>query len=452
MPESYETYQPYARQQEFHNIVPVAPILVKGAIGGLFGGKTRACEEEQILICMKTPGGTSYAGRSTMSRSEKSLIEDYKKLTRGHAEWQERKGRFLFSNGHSLYVAPADKWDRFGSIELVSFYLQEAQETSYAVFDGLLQRLGRAPEGVVEGVSYYRGFFDARGVRKTHWLWSEFATKAWNIDDGQEARAIVERPDFAYVRFRTKDNPSQSTYYKQMKELHKGNLAWQKMMLEGEFGFDVEGTPVYECFNPDRHVAEIREDPTLPVLRGVDFGYLRPAVLWCQYLRDGRFVVLRELCPDGASRDDLVRQVRALEAEHFPRRHPSQYRDFGDIAGEQANSTGQTDIDYWEQSFGTSMESRKARIRDGIEVVRRLMTTTTKKGEPRFAVDYRCTRLVEALSGAYFFKIGKNDKIEDKGEGYVDISDALRYVAQLTVEEGFAEDAKRESSFAIGAY
>jgi hypothetical protein len=442
MTKVWESYTPTERQKQFHAVRPFNPKLIKGAIGGLGGGKTTCCEQEQAWVCQKTPDGKSVAMRATMNRAELSLIDDYIKILAGHARWFPSKNWFKFDNGHKLVITPADDWDRWGSLELCSFYIMEAQEVEYTVFDALNQRL-RGKEGIIGGIPLWRGYFDARGVKKRHWIYERFVKKAWNIDMPADERDRDGRnPDFAYVQFRTYDNLEHlpAGYLEAQYRDHQGNIPWQKMMIEGEFGFDIEGRPVFECYDPDVHCAEIHADPTLPILRGWDFGYNHPAVVWAQYTRDGRFLVLQEFCPEGIARHDLVRETRAIEETEWPGRHQGLYRDFGDIAGEQENTTGLTDIEYVETALQTSIESRKARISDGLNVIRKLMTSTkrTKEGQtvPLFQVDPKCERLCEALGGAYYYEIDKkNDEERPIGKGYRDVVDALRYIAHLVVEE-----------------
>lgn len=435
----YRTYEPSERQKQFHSIrnLPPSTVVVKGAIGGLSGGKSTACEQEQALICLKTPGGLSVATRQAVTKAGLSVLEDYHRLLSGVAKWVASRKMFEFDNGHKLVVCPADEWDRFGSTQLVSFYIQEAQEVDFRVFDALTQRL-RDPLGIVAGVPYYTGLFDARGVKTQHWIYNEYVKRAWDASTDPATRKDAISPDWTWLQFKTYDNPFNAPgYLENQLRAHKDNTPWVKMLIEGEFGFDIEGRPVYECYKPEIHDAHISEDRTLPMYRGWDFGYNRPAVVWCQYDRNGRFLVLRELCPTGVSRDELCDMVSALQKREFPDRHPSQYKDFGDAAGDNDNTSGRTDIEFVENYFGTNVEYRRARVSDGLEVVRGLMTRMTKKGEPRFAVDVSCQRLREALAGAYYYKIDKTDERPVKGEGYDDVADALRYVAQLIVEENF---------------
>ncbi len=447
----YRTYEPSERQKLFHSVKNFAgsSVVLKGAIGGLGGGKSTACEQEQALICLNTPNGKSIAMRKSMNRSEISVLDDYQKLLGGAAKWVSSRKCFEFDNGHKLIVCPADEWDRFGSAQFVSFYIQEAQEVDYRIFDTLTQRL-RDPAGVVHGIPYYTGLFCARGVKRAHWIYERFVKNAWDLDSGREERHRAKNPDFVYCRFTTYDNSQHLDeiapgYIQNQIRHHEGDTAWIKMFIEGEFGFDIEGRPVFECFKPDAHIAQITADPSLPIHRGWDFGYNRPAVVWCQYDRTGRFLVLKELCPTGVSREELCGMVATHQKIWWPDRHPSQYRDYGDIAGTQVNTaTDQHDVDYVESYFGTSMEYRAARVQEGLEVLRGLMVRNTKSGSPRFAIDESCERLIDACQGAYYYRLDKTDERPIKGEGYDDVVDATRYVAQLIVEESFVDGTVAE--------
>lgn len=442
----YKTYSPTIRQTKFHQIPPFNPTLIKLAVGGLGGGKSTACLQEQALVCLKTPGGKSVALRQTITRSQMSLIEDYQKILQGVARWVASKKRFEFPNDHTLTIVPAEEWDWYGSTEFVSFYIQEAQEVDFRIFDTLVSRLRNAA-GVVNGIPFFRGYLCARGVKREHWLYKEFVQKAWNADDAPEIRGKVSNPDYAWLKFTTYDNEATLNriapgYIATQVSAHKDNTAWLKMMIEGEFGFDIEGRAVFECYRPDLHDAEIKEDPSLPMLRGWDFGYNRPAVVWCQYTREGRLLVLREFCPTGISLRQVCEAVQANQHNWFPGRHEASYRDYGDIAGDDVNTTGPEQIELVESFFSTSVETRKARINVGLDVLRNLMTKLTRTSKnARFAVDYSCERLRDALGGAYYYKVEKTDERPVKGLGYDDIMDALRYVAQQVVEESFEREA-----------
>lgn len=442
----WESYKPNEYQKHFHEVPAFSGRMVKGFIGGIGAGKSTAIENEQVELCSRMPNGMSVATRKSQKRARFSLVDDYQKILAGIATWRAKDEAFLFPNGHQLIVAPSDDYQRFGSWEISSFFIQEAHEVDGKIFSTLCDRL-RSPNGKIDGDDYYRGYIDARGVTSSHWINRDFIEKAWAYDTGPERREKAPNPDFVYFRARTEQNRANlpKGYIEAARRQHKGDVNWIKVFLEGEVGFDVEGRAVFgDSWDYERHVAEISEDPSLPILRAWDFGYRAPAVLWCQYTRSGRLLVLRELCPENVSTDELIQMAQALQVEHWRDRPRHTYRDYGDIAGEQITaSASSTDVEKVESYFGTVLESRKARIEDGLNVIRKLMRDSVKlsgKLVSRFAIDSSCTRSIESLAGAYYYKDGPNmlDRLPVKGHGYDQPVDALRYVAQLIVEEGYA--------------
>lgn len=454
----YETYVPNPRQLFFHSVPALGSRLVKGAIGGYRAGKSTCIENELIELCMKMPGGDSVAVRKSVAqRVELSVLGDLKKmlLPGGHASWRSSEDHFLFPNGHRLFVMPADAWERFGSFDLCNFFIQEAQEVTPKVFEMLTSRLS-SKAAKIDGRFYYRGFIDARGVDSSHWIYTDFIEKAWNVDDGHSKRGEAQNPNFAYMRFKTTDNLQlDPSYVADMILQHQDDPTWIDVFINGEIGIEVSGKAVYgNAFDPAVHVAEIAEDPALPIMRGWDFGYRAPAVVWTQFTRSGRLLVLRELVPGDLSTDALIDQALALQATEFPFRNPENYLDYVDAAGDQINSAGFRDIGTLEGRLGTEVNWRKGDIELGLGTLRNLMSRTVKlKGTTvhRFAVDHRCETLIAALRGSYHYpEGGKKDGPPIKGGPYAGVCDALRYVAQLVVEQGFVQpDAGRfEASFA----
>jgi hypothetical protein len=443
-PAAWNSYDPNPRQADFHRVPAVGPSMVKGFIGAFGGGKSTAIEQEMTELMMKMPGGLSVAARVSKTRAHQSLVADFKRILHGVGVWKKGDEVFELVNGHTLALMPADTAERFGSVDVCMFFLQEAHElTDSQIFATLCARL-RNPRAYIDGRSYYRGYLDARGITNKHWLATQFIDQAWNYDSGPEKRYTAQNPDFVYFRSRTEDNRMhlREGYIEEMRRQHANDPTWLKVYVEGEVGFDVQGDAVFaDSWDYERHVADISEDPSLPILRGWDFGFRAPAVVWLQYTHSGRLLALKEHCPRDLSTDELIVQVAALEKKWWGQRPRYTYRDFGDIAGDQWNSAGQKDIEKVEEYFGTTVESRKARIEDGLNVVRKLMrdgVTVGGRNVSRFAVDREgCPTTVQACSGAYYYPKDKLDQAPKKGLGYDAPIDAIRYVAQLVVEEGY---------------
>lgn len=444
----YESYVPNERQGLFHAIPALSGWLIKGYIGALGGGKSTACEQEFIELCHRFPGGKSVATRkSAVGRVELSVLADLKRLLLpgGHARWMAADSLFLFPNGHEAHVIPSDDPERLGSLEITHYFIQEAQEVTFNIFKTLNARL-RHPAGYVAGSPYYRGLFDARGVNQGHWIYEEFIKKAWDVDAPSTQRVHAENPDWVYIRSRSSDNLDHLPpgYIKAQMEANKDNPAWIDVFIKGEIGIAVEGRAVYgDAFDSTKHVAEISEDPSLRIMRGWDFGYRAPAVVWFQWTRSGRLLVLRELCPKNVSTDGLVDLALAFQANEFPRRAKEFYVDYADAAGEAVQSTSSLkDLEILEERLGAEVYTRKASIESGLNVLRTLMLKTVKeKGAivPRFAVDVSCETTISSLKGSYSYPEEKPNAPPQKGGHYAAVSDCCRYVAQQVVEEGMDE-------------
>lgn len=444
--EAWTSYDPNERQRQFHAVPALGPSLIKGYIGAFGGGKSTAIENEQAELCCRMPGGLSLALRFSKTRAHHALIADYKRILQGVAVWKRSDEQFEFPNGHILSLLPADTAERFGSIDICSFFIQEAHElTDSMIFATLCARL-RNPRAVIDGRPYYRGYIDARGITSEHWIAKQFIDQAWNIDTGPERRHLAKNPSFVYIRSRSEDNAAhlREGYIDEMRLQHSNDPTWIKVYVEGEVGFDVQGDAVFaDSWDYERHVADISEDPSLPILRGWDFGYRAPAVLWSQYTHSGRLLFLWELCPRDLSTDELIQQAQALQLRKWPNRPSYTYRDFGDIQGEAVQSgASSTDIEKVEAAFGSTVESRKARVEDGLNVLRKLMrdgVSVGGKNVSRFAVNRDgCPKFIEACSGAYYYPKDKLEQGPKKGSGYDAPVDVARYIGQLIVEEGYA--------------
>jgi hypothetical protein len=446
-PDLFESYVPTPRQALFHRIPrwPGFDKVIKGAIGGLGGGKSFACQQELLEIAMKTPDGKSVAMRESLPKAEGTLVDEIQKIGGPLLQWSSTKLSHFLPNGHQLLYLPADKWDRLGSEQFVAGYMQETQEIDYRIWSVLSERL-RHPKGVIDGIPYYRLLFDSRPVETRHWIKEKFIDVAWNVDDGPKMRPHAKKPFYVYVKFQSFDNEAhlRENYISELLEEHKDEPGWIQMMVYGDVGYSLEGVPVYgETYRPEVHDAQIQEDPRLPILRTWDFGFRSPAILWCQWTRDGRLLVLREFCPKRIERDRFVDEVLAIQQTEFPDRDPSQYRDFGDIAGAQITWAGITDIEYIESRLGTVFEGLvKESIEDGIECVRFLMRKPAPYGREFrtcLMIDTSCVMLREALRAMYAYPEKGTHKPPAKGNGYDDVCDALRFLAQALVSAGQGE-------------
>lgn len=230
---------------------------------------------------------------------------------------------------------------------------------------------------------------------------------------------------------------------------YRGGMAGRDWRREMEISFeDYAGAPVYPLFDPDRSVTPTRYNPHLPLLRGWDFGYRHPAVVWAQQWTDGTFCSLHELYPTlnsddlpGLSTGGLVQMVLAETERLFPESASdasAEVLDFCDPAGTQHKDASDYSSIEILQQHGIEPEYAVVGRKNRIAYLRRYIE------EPgRFRVNPHCTLLIKALAGAYRYPElragGADREMPDLGkkvqeEPYIHIIDALEYIAACTLE------------------
>ncbi len=173
---------------------------------------------------------------------------------------------------------------------------------------------------------------------------------------------------------------------------------WVKVYIQGEYGFVIDGKPIYPEYNDRVHCKEVDPIPGLPVLRGWDFG-LTPSCVFAQVLPDGRFLVFNELVSDNMGIDEFSDDV----LEHCNRafRHETvEFEDWGDPAG-----TKRVETDT--RSAFDIMHSKRIMVEGSIqnpvmrwESVKKPLRTLTS-GEPQFILHPRCRALRKGFMGGY---------------------------------------------------
>jgi hypothetical protein len=207
-----------------------------------------------------------------------------------------------------------------------------------------------------------------------------------------------------------------------------------------------EGEPVLPEFDPTLHVRAQKVDGALRILRGWDFGYVTPAVVFCQCDPFGQLRVLDEVVPFNTPLDSLVAIVKQRTIDRFGR--GDLVFDAGDPQAEAQMDTGSIRslltrlgviLSTSRPGTDVSYERLRARLRQSVYV-------PGVGQRSSFVVDPRCVHLIEALSGA--FHLSDHPPYRPvKQHPYKDITDALRYLSDNldATNLRYQDDIKRMS-------
>lgn len=201
----------------------------------------------------------------------------------------------------------------------------------------------------------------------------------------------------------------------------------------------VGGVPAFRPpFARETHVAsrQLVANPCLPIQRGWDFGFHRPACVWTQVAANGQWLVLRELLGEDVPLADFVGEALAVSKEILPHPMPSQWEDFCDPSGWSKRDAGPASVEILrEHDIHPLSGAKKIPVVPSINLVRRNLAlvyvrnpeTGLRELRPGTLVDPRCALLIRALNGAYCSS--DRDKDTFFGGKTAHVVDGLRYIA-----------------------
>jgi len=221
--------------------------------------------------------------------------------------------------------------------------------------------------------------------------------------------------------------------WKEQEKRHYADRAWRR---EQEIDWTAPaGEPVVPEYDARIHATVVPRDPKLRLLRGWDFGFVCPVVLFAQQPAFAQLQILRELCPFNTPLDQLLPMVRAislefgLEAGVFDAGDPA-------IIRPRSGSPVQTDVgSTWE--LLTRAGIRMHTHRPGTEVsyaqlrrrfLDRVLVPAVGQA-PALVLDQGgCPRLMEALAGGFHLSdVPPHAPVATHPEK--DLIDALRYLS-----------------------
>ncbi len=191
------------------------------------------------------------------------------------------------------------------------------------------------------------------------------------------------------------------------------------------------GKAVFPEFGPEHLTDKLFYVNDIPVWRGWDFGYHRPAVVYSQLLGDGQWWIIGEILGQDMSLPQFIENVVfPYEEKNFPN---AVFLDSADIAGRQVTDKSEHSSFTILNRYGIYPIAKKTEIKEGLTLIRQKLADT-KLGNPGlFIKQSECPILVEAFSGGYHFEPPRPGRAEleiPAKDGYYDhIVDAVRYIA-----------------------
>lgn len=354
------------------------------------------------------------------------------------------------------------------SMELSDAWINEAREVPKAILDGLTGRVGRFPSRAEGGCTDPQIIMDTNPPDTDHW-WYRLAEDPLPEDTEQVIELEGKLRDLGSLRadqqlFEFFKQPGgRAPNAENLQNLDPGYYLkasankkpeWIRVYVDAEYGFVLDGKPVYPEYRDSMHCKEFLANPRLSLDVGMDFG-LTPAAVFGQQQPNGQWRKHSELVTDNMG----IKRFAELVKGHLAQVYPSfKLRSItGDPAGNARNDDENTTFDLLKAAnlFARPASSNEPTLR--IESVREPMRRLVD-GEPGMIVHPQCRVLRKAYAGGYHYKrvlVSGEDRYHDvpNKNAFSHVADADQYL-MLGGGEGKAivrrETPPNRERFAIG--
>ncbi|MDD5327273.1 MAG: hypothetical protein PHY02_05605 [Phycisphaerae bacterium] len=177
---------------------------------------------------------------------------------------------------------------------------------------------------------------------------------------------------------------------------------------------------VFDEFEPSEHIGQVDYNPSLPLYRTLDFGFVNPFVcLWVQVDENGNVRVIDEYIRSRATID--------VHAEEMKKRTPAGEAcvaaTFCDPAGSGRNDVTGTSVVRELRAMGIVTRFRRSGILEGIELIRRSLRAGD--GKSRILISPKCQRLIEAIRCYRYPEGGKSGSTSSPQAGELPLKDGV---------------------------
>ena len=317
--------------------------MIRGPLGS---AKTFAsCEKIFKIMCNQAPNQQrlrktrAYAIRNTYSDLNTTTIKDWMELfgplgsyTAGGMHPPTHRLRFRLPDktiveSEMVFLAldRPQAIKKLRGAQVTVFWLNETKELPKAVIDMADLRHGRYPSAMDGGPTWHGMIGDYNSPDEDHWLyemaeitkpddWEFFVQPGGVMKEMVESVDIHGEPTLIWTgkwvinpEAENVNNLPEGYYIKGMQG--KDN-SWIEVNLANFYGVVMEGKPVYRMqWNDALHVnADIKPDPELPLIIGLDFG-LTPSAILGQETLTGAVHIFDEVVSEGMGIKQFVKHA-----------------------------------------------------------------------------------------------------------------------------------------------
>lgn len=344
-------------------------------------------------------------------------------------------------NWEVLFVAldRPDDVSKLLSMELSDAWLNEAREIPKTIMDGLTGRVGRYPARWQAPVTDVQIMMDTNPPDTDHWWYvlseqdmsnernrqlvismqeSEDTLRRMGVlTKSQRLMSFFKQPSGRSQHAENRDN-LRPGYYEFL--MAGKDLDWIKVYVDGEYGFVMDGLPVFPEYKDSVHSGTFDVVRGLGLRLGFDWG-LTPAATISQRMASGRWFVIDELVSERMGIVTFANELSQKLMEKYPGIKIISAR--GDPAGDAVTPEEKTCFQIMKANnfplCEPAVTQDPTRRREAVAYLLRNLVD----GEPAIKIHQRCHTLRKGLSGGYHRK-----RLQVSGEiRYRDVPDKNRF-------------------------
>jgi len=294
------------------------------------------------------------------------------------------------------------------SLELTGAWVNEDREVPWSIIDALQGRTGRYPKMSDGGASWFGVILDTNPPDDLSGWYKYF----------EEMRphnaAVFKQPGGRSENAENIPNLPPGYY----ENLAAGkDPEFIKVYIDGEYGFVIDGKPVYPEYNDTMHCRECSPIKGKPIRRGWDFG-LTPACTFTQLLPSGQWIIFDEMTSESIGVDRFSDDVLTHCAQEYG---GWEFEDFGDPAGEARAQTDERTCFEILRGKGIQISAGEQTPTIRIESIKKPLNTMIE-GQPGLLLHPRCKMLRRGFMGGYQYR-----KMQTSVEKYAEKADKNAY-------------------------